>query len=170
MCIRDRGPLELSPRAREAFLVYHWPGNIRELKNCIEEAILLSNGRTIYPENLPSDLRREDNPQPFGTLAEVEAQHIGRVLQSVNWNTRRAAEILGINRSTLYEKIRTNGIARPRERSASARDASNGEKGPSSNGNATNGAGGNDLHPDDLESPAEAIETESLLSRSEEST
>jgi Nif-specific regulatory protein len=110
-----RGPIEISPRAKELLLAYHWPGNVRELKNCIEEAILLSNGRIIYPENLPADLRRDDVPQPFGTLQEVEAQHIGRVLQSVNWNKRRAAEILGINRSTLYEKIRLYGIEKPRE-------------------------------------------------------
>jgi transcriptional regulator with GAF, ATPase, and Fis domain len=111
----SRGPLEISPRARELLLAYHWPGNIRELKNSIEEAVLLSNGRTIYPENLPVELRRDDVPQPFGTLEEVEAQHVGRVLQSVNWNKRRAAEILGINRSTLYEKIRAYAIERPRE-------------------------------------------------------
>ncbi len=113
-----RGPIELSPRARELLLAFHWPGNVRELKNCIEEAILLSNGRTIYPENLPSELRRNDVPQPFGTLAEVEAQHIRRVLQSVNWNKRRAAEVLGINRSTLYEKIRLYVIEKPLDASA----------------------------------------------------
>jgi transcriptional regulator with GAF, ATPase, and Fis domain len=111
----SRVPLELSPRAREILLAYHWPGNIRELKNCLEEAILLSNGRVIYPENLPSDLRREDVPQPFCTLTDVEAQHIARVLQSVNWNKRRAADVLGINRSTLYEKIRVYSLERPRE-------------------------------------------------------
>jgi transcriptional regulator with GAF, ATPase, and Fis domain len=115
-----RGPLELSPRARELLSAYHWPGNIRELKNSIEESILLSNGRIIYPENLPSDLRRGDNPQPFATLEQVEAQHIGRVLQSVTWNKRRAAEILGINRSTLYEKIRLYGIERPKDVSTDA--------------------------------------------------
>jgi len=108
-----RGPIDLSPRAKELLLAYHWPGNIRELKHCVEEAVLLSNGRTIYPENMPADLRRDDNPQPFGTLSEVEAQHIRRVLQSVNWNKRRASEMLGINRSTLYEKIRLYEIEKP---------------------------------------------------------
>ena len=110
-----RGAIELSPRAKELLLAYHWPGNIRELKHGIEEAALLSNGRTIYPENLPRDLRRDDNPQPFGTLSEVEAQHIRRVLQSVNWNKRRASEMLGINRSTLYEKLRLYQIEKPSE-------------------------------------------------------
>jgi transcriptional regulator with GAF, ATPase, and Fis domain len=128
-----RAPVEISPRARELLAAFHWPGNIRELKNSIEEAILLSSGRIIYPENLPSDLRRNDNPQPFGTLAEVESQHIARVLQSVQWNKRRAADILGINRSTLYEKIRAYGIERPRERQepespvAAATGSDNGE-------------------------------------------
>ena len=102
----DRGPVDLSPRTKELLMAYHWPGNIRELKHFIEEAFLVSNGTTIYPENLPDDLRREDNPQPSGTLSEIEAQHIRKVLQSVNWNKRRASEVLGINRSTLYEKIR----------------------------------------------------------------
>jgi transcriptional regulator with GAF, ATPase, and Fis domain len=113
--VESRGPFQLSPRAKELFLAYHWPGNIRELKNCIEEALLLSSGHIIYPENLRNDLRRNDVPQPFGTLSEVEAQHIARVLQSVNWNKRRAAEILGINRSTLYEKIRLYDLEKPRE-------------------------------------------------------
>jgi DNA-binding NtrC family response regulator len=102
----DRGPVDLSPRTKELLMAYHWPGNIRELKHFIEEAFLVSNGTTIYPENLPDDLRRDDNPQPSGTLSEIEAQHIRKVLQSVNWNKRRASEVLGINRSTLYEKIR----------------------------------------------------------------
>ena len=111
----DRGSVDLSPRARELLMAYHWPGNIRELKHFIEEAFMVSNGTTIYPENLPDDLRREDNPQPSGTLSEIEGQHIRRVLQSVNWNKRRAAEVLGINRSTLYEKIRLYHIERQEE-------------------------------------------------------
>ena len=111
----DRGPVDLSPRAKELLMAYHWPGNVRELKHFIEEAFLVSNGTTIYPENLPDDLRREDNPQPSGTLSEIEGQHIRRVLQSVNWNKRRAAEVLGINRSTLYEKIRLYHIERQEE-------------------------------------------------------
>ncbi len=108
-----RPPAELSPRAKELVLAYPWPGNIRELKNCIEQALLLSNGRTIYPENLPSDLRRGDHPQEFASLAELEAQYIAQVLQSVNWNKRRAAQVLGINRSTLYEKIKVYELTPP---------------------------------------------------------
>ncbi len=110
------GPLDLSPRAKELLLAYHWPGNIRELKNCIEQAVLLASGRTIYPENLPTELRHDDNPQPFVSLNELEAQHVARVLQSVNWNKRRAAQILGINRSTLYEKLRVYQIEKPADR------------------------------------------------------
>ncbi|MCZ6794141.1 MAG: sigma 54-interacting transcriptional regulator [Planctomycetota bacterium] len=108
-----RGPVELSPRSRELLLAYHWPGNCRELRHAIEQAVLMSNRRTIYPEDLPRELRRDDNPPPFSTLSDVEAQHVARVLQSVNWNKRRAAEMLGINRSTLYEKIRLYRIERP---------------------------------------------------------
>ena len=99
-------------------MAYHWPGNIRELKHFIEEAFLVCNGTTIYPENLPDDLRREDNPQPSGTLSEIEGQHIRKVLQSVNWNKRRASEVLGINRSTLYEKIRLYHIEKEEDQPA----------------------------------------------------
>lgn len=118
----SRAPPVVSPRAKELLLGYHWPGNVRELKNCLEQAVLLAEGRTIYPENLPSDLRRGDNPAPFGTLADVEAQHIRRVLQNVNWNKRRAAELLGINRSTLYEKIRAYGLEREASSASRAED------------------------------------------------
>ncbi len=122
----DRGPVDLSPRTKELLMAYHWPGNIRELKHFIEEAFLVSNGTTIYPENLADDLRREDNPQPSGTLSEIEAQHIRKVLQSVNWNKRRASEVLGINRSTLYEKIRLYHIEKQEDLPPGAEDGSPG--------------------------------------------
>ena len=122
----DRGPVDLSPRTKELLMAYHWPGNIRELKHFIEEAFLVSNGTTIYPENLPDDLRREDNPQPSGTLSEIEAQHIRKVLQSVNWNKRRASEVLGINRSTLYEKIRLYHIEKQEDLPPGEEDGSPG--------------------------------------------
>ena len=122
----DRGPVDLSPRTKELLMAYHWPGNIRELKHFIEEAFLVSNGTTIYPENLPDDLRREDNPQPSGTLSEIEAQHIRKVLQSVNWNKRRASEVLGINRSTLYEKIRRYHIEKQEDLSPGEEDGAPG--------------------------------------------
>ena len=121
----DRGPVDLSPRAKELLMAYHWPGNIRELKHFIEEAFLVCNGTTIYPENLPDDLRRQDNPQPSGTLSEIEGQHIRKVLQSVNWNKRRASEVLGINRSTLYEKIRLYHIEKEEDQPAA--DSEDGE-------------------------------------------
>jgi transcriptional regulator of acetoin/glycerol metabolism len=94
----------------ECLLGYRWPGNVRELRNVIENAFLMSDGRTIYPEDLPEKLRREGNRRAFGTLAEIEARHLRSVLDGVNWNKRRAAEILGINRSTLYEKIKLYGL------------------------------------------------------------
>jgi transcriptional regulator with PAS, ATPase and Fis domain len=96
----------ISPKAQEYLLSYRWPGNVRELRNVIEEALLKGNGRVIYPEDLPAEVCKEENRRVFGSLAEVEARHLYKVLEGVNWNKRRASEILGINRSTLYEKIR----------------------------------------------------------------
>ncbi len=102
----------ISPRAREALLGYSWPGNVRELRNTMQNALLMANGKTIYPEDLPDEIARDEGRRVFGTLAEIEARHLKRVLDGVNWNKARAADVLGINRSTLYEKIRSYGIER----------------------------------------------------------
>ena len=104
--------VRISPRAQEAFLSYRWPGNIRELRNILQNALLMSNGKVIYPEDLPEEVSREENKRVFGSIAELEERHLKSVLAGVNWNKRKASEILGINRSTLYEKIRLYKIVK----------------------------------------------------------
>lgn len=108
----------LTPAALEAIIHYDWPGNVRELANAMERALTLTTSATIDIDNLPSTLtatewpRASEHPvgsgatsETFATLAEVESDHISRVLRAVRGNRRRAADILGIGRRTLYRKL-----------------------------------------------------------------
>jgi DNA-binding NtrC family response regulator len=109
--------LTLSDRTIETLTTYSWPGNIRELKNVMERAVLLATGDTIQPR----DLRLEHASVPAGneedesqmTFREVQRIHIQRVLTLERWNVARAATRLGITRSSLYNKIKTFGIVSP---------------------------------------------------------
>ncbi len=90
-----------------AFKTYDWPGNVRELENVIQRLLLMTDSDTIDVPDLPS-LMRFSAQRVAGlnrTLAEVEAEYIRNVLASVNGNKTKAAQILGIDRKTLREKI-----------------------------------------------------------------
>jgi len=103
-------PPEMSTEALDRLLAYGWPGNIRELRNVIERALIMARGaKRLGPEHLPGDLaRRLPDPsrgQPV-PLAEVEKRHIERTLRRHGGNRTRAAEELGISRATLINKIK----------------------------------------------------------------
>lgn len=90
-----------------AFKTYDWPGNVRELENVIQRLLIMTDSETIDVPDLPS-LMRFSAQRVAGlnrTLAEVEAEYIRNVLASVNGNKTKAAQILGIDRKTLREKI-----------------------------------------------------------------
>ncbi len=100
-----------SRTAEDALTGYAWPGNIRELKNVVERAVLLCREDTIQTEHLPANLqhRAMASSRPGGedlALAGVERRHIAEVLQLCEGNRSQAARLLGIHRSTLLEKIR----------------------------------------------------------------
>lgn len=106
---------ELHPEALAALTQYHWPGNIRELENVLERAIILSNDEFIRPKDLllPQQLvarsmATNDGPQKIGSamsLEELEKEHIASVLVNTKWNKNLATKILGISLKTLYTKI-----------------------------------------------------------------
>ncbi len=99
--------------AMEALVRYDWPGNVRELENAIERAMVVGKPPAIRPEDLPFGLsQRVDVPQS-GSLAAVEKSHITSVLALNNWNISRSAEVLEIDRVTLYNKIHKYGLRRP---------------------------------------------------------
>lgn len=106
---------ELHPDALTALTEYHWPGNIRELENVLERAIILSTDGFIRPKDLllPQDLNVNTVPgagsdQKIGSaisLDELEKEHIAKVLINTKWNKNLSSKILGISLKTLYTKI-----------------------------------------------------------------
>lgn len=103
-----RAPLSFSDNALQSLRNYNWPGNIRELENMIQRLIVMTDGDLIDVPDLPS-LMRFSALRKTGftrTLAEVESEYIKNVLVSVDGNKTRAAEILGIDRKTLREKLK----------------------------------------------------------------
>jgi DNA-binding NtrC family response regulator len=103
----------LSPEALAALQAYDWPGNIRELSNVLERAVLLATGETLQTDDL-----RFEGTRPGGelddsaclTLEELELRHVLRVLKDESGHVGRAAARLGVPRSTLYQKIKRYGI------------------------------------------------------------
>jgi DNA-binding NtrC family response regulator len=120
--------MSFSPEAIEVLEHYDYPGNVRELENAIEHAVTLAESRTITPADLPAMLRSgrllPERVESFASaatatiereswsLAEVERDHIRRVLHRHRGNATAAARQLGISRTTLWRKLREYGIAR----------------------------------------------------------
>ena len=101
------GTREISPEAMDILTGYDWPGNIRELKSVVTKTLIFSDSDVITPPDLPRHLaasRSRSTRQPK-TLEEMEKDHILAVLAETGGNQSKAAEILGINRKTLYKKI-----------------------------------------------------------------
>lgn len=98
-----------SERALQVLSQYQWPGNVRELVNVIQRLIIMSEEELIEVPDLPSLMRFSALRVPGlnRTLAEVEAEHISNVLAGVGGNKTKAAEILGIDRKTLREKLKS---------------------------------------------------------------
>jgi DNA-binding NtrC family response regulator len=90
---------------------YDWPGNVRELGNALERAMILSHGGAIELEHLAPEIRGAVPGSSSEKLEDVERQHILRVLESARGNRTRAAEILGISRSTMKRKLAEYGLA-----------------------------------------------------------
>ncbi len=98
---------KISIRAKRLLKSYLWPGNVRELKNCIDRAVVLGDGKSIQPQDLPLMIRRCGKiiPAPLESLDHMEEDYIVRVLRYTRWNQNDAARILGITLQTLVEKI-----------------------------------------------------------------
>jgi transcriptional regulator with PAS, ATPase and Fis domain len=101
----------ISDEVMEILLSYEFPGNVRELENIVERAVTLANGTAVEVQHLSTDLQqlalRVHRPKRgFVTLEENEREYIAYVLQEVNHNKTRAAEILGIDRVSLWRKLK----------------------------------------------------------------
>jgi DNA-binding NtrC family response regulator len=103
----------LSPDALQALQDYDWPGNIRELSNVLERAVLLAAGETLLIDDLRFEGTRPSRDLDDSaclTLEELELRHVVRVLKEEGGHVGRAAARLGVPRSTLYQKIKRYGI------------------------------------------------------------
>jgi DNA-binding NtrC family response regulator len=98
-----------TPESMELLKKYEWPGNIREMKNAIERAIVVGKGNYITVGELPIPASSKIPPTDR-TLEAVEKTHIYNVLEDLGWNITHAAEALQIDRSTLYSKIEKYGL------------------------------------------------------------
>jgi len=96
----------------EQIKLYDFPGNIRELRNVIERSIILSEGGILSENTLPKEFFHKEHCEENGVtkLDEVEKKHILKILESVNGNKTKTAEVLGIGLTTLYRKLQTYGI------------------------------------------------------------
>ncbi len=103
--------LRLSPKAMALLQEYDWPGNVRQLRNVIEGAVVMSSGKEILPRNLPEPIRKGDPSRgiipirPDSTMAEAEREIIRATLARLGGNRARTAKQLGIGRKTLYRKM-----------------------------------------------------------------
>ncbi len=109
---------EISGKALDLLVRYDWPGNIRELENCLERAVIMARGEVIAPADLPSPIQAlSSDKQEWGayfpsgiSLQEMEKALILKTLEDTGGNRSRAAEILGINRRTLQIKLKEYGM------------------------------------------------------------
>ena len=116
-----RKPKELTAEAYQVLLDHYWPGNVRELKNLIERIVILNPQVRVDARHIPLTAARRPADRPldrFGSLQEVreaaEREYILKKLEETNGNVTRTAELLGLERSNLYRKMKTLGIG-PKE-------------------------------------------------------
>ncbi len=110
--------MHMSPEAEKVLIAHDWPGNIRELRNTLERAVLLGNRTTVRPEDLairtPGTAEFQRPGSPLGTLVDNERAHIAAVLQAQGGDVKKAAPVLGLSRSALYEKLKKHGLTASR--------------------------------------------------------
>ena len=122
---------ELSPSTIAALTAYHWTGNVRQLRNCLERAVLLADNNRITPKELPPEVVYKlteprvsmsytntqsvnsvdsfQNPEPTA-LRETERRQIVQALEKTSWHRGKTADVLGISPSTLYRRLREYGL------------------------------------------------------------
>ncbi len=108
-CARNRKSLSVSDEVMKIFQEYQWPGNIRQLKNVVERAVVLAKKKEITVKDLPAEMRshlaKKKSPGRAETLREMEIHAVRRALRECGGNKSKAAKILGISRKALYKRL-----------------------------------------------------------------
>lgn len=104
---------KISRPAMDELMLYDWPGNIRELENAIERAVVVGKTLQVMPEDLPIACIPQDDRPSDHSLKSIEKHHIEKVLVENDWNISTSARILEIDRSTLYSKIKRYQLQAP---------------------------------------------------------
>ena len=99
----------IAPEAIDVLMRHDWPGNVRELENAVERALVIGRGSEIRAADFSFQFQG-DEPKGGKTLEDVERVHIERILRETQHNLSRAARILDIDRTTLYNKLRRYGL------------------------------------------------------------
>ena len=115
--------LAVAPGLIDTLSMYRWPGNVRELENTVERAVTLNHTGILNVDDLPTEIRTAKDQSPRDdkkliSLDQMEAQYVKRVIQAVDGNMSRAAEILRVDRRTLYRMIDRHGLWTDRLRSS----------------------------------------------------
>nr|WP_041722056.1 sigma-54 dependent transcriptional regulator [Maridesulfovibrio salexigens] len=100
----------ISQETLDILMNYSFPGNVRELENISQRALALARGTVFSPDLLPEEIRNIDRNKPLRTLEEVERDHIEKVMLATNGNKTQAAKILGIDRVSLWRKMKRLGL------------------------------------------------------------
>lgn len=102
---------DFTPEATDLLIRYGWPGNVRELENVIERAVILCDSEKIGQENLPINVTySECKTDAYSSLDNIEKDHIIKVLKEADGNQSKASQVLGIDRKTLYLKLKKYGV------------------------------------------------------------
>jgi two-component system, NtrC family, response regulator HydG len=103
-------PPQVTPEAMDLLIRYHWPGNVRELENAVERALVIGRGRELRPAEFSFQLQTTGAAANGRSLEDVERAHIEHVWSESAGNHSRAARTLGIDRTTLYKKLKRYGL------------------------------------------------------------
>jgi DNA-binding NtrC family response regulator len=124
-CTRSgKGSMQLAAQSAERLLAYDWPGNVRELENCVERAVALARFDHLTVEDLPEQIRAYradrfdmavDAVDELVSIDELERRYIVRTLKLLGGNKARAAQLLGLDRRTLYRKLESYGPKTPQD-------------------------------------------------------
>jgi DNA-binding NtrC family response regulator len=106
----DRALSTIAQETLDALMAYAFPGNVRELENIVQRALVLARGNAFTPDLLPDEVLAAPRQDTLPSLEDVERDHIAKVLRASGGNKTQAARVLGIDRVSLWRKLKRHGM------------------------------------------------------------